>query len=86
MFDGEHINSTEDRAVLHVATRAPRDRKIIVDGHDVVPDVHEVLDKIKAFSDKARTRCTSRDSLSSRRARRSPRCATASGSAPRASP
>ncbi|GIL43028.1 hypothetical protein Vafri_837 [Volvox africanus] len=54
MFNGEHINSTEDRAVLHVATRAHRNQKIIVDGRDVVPDVWEVLDKIKAFTDKVR--------------------------------
>ncbi|KAG2483453.1 hypothetical protein HYH03_017707 [Edaphochlamys debaryana] len=54
MFSGEHINSTEDRAVLHVATRARRDQKIIVDGKDVVPDVWEVLDKIKNFTDKVR--------------------------------
>ena len=54
MFGGEHINSTEDRAALHVATRAPRDRKVFVEDRDVVPDVHAVLDKIKAFSDKVR--------------------------------
>ena len=54
MFSGEHINNTEDRAVLHVASRAPRDKQIFVDGKDVVPDVHAVLDKIKAFSDKVR--------------------------------
>lgn len=61
MFNGEHINSTEDRAVLHVATRARRDQKIMVDGRNVVPDVWEVLDKIKSFSDKVctceRARC-----------------------------
>ena len=55
MFAGEHINSTEDRAVLHVATRAPRGAKIVADGKDVVPDVWEVLDKIKAFSEKVRS-------------------------------
>jgi len=55
MFSGEHINSTEDRAVLHTATRARRDQKIIVDGKNVVPDVWDVLDKIKAFSDKVRS-------------------------------
>jgi glucose-6-phosphate isomerase len=54
MFSGEHINSTEDRAVLHVATRAPKDKVINVDGKNVVPDVHEVLDKIKDFTDKVR--------------------------------
>ena len=41
MFAGERINVTEDRAVLHVALRAPRRRAILVDGHDVVPDVHD---------------------------------------------
>jgi glucose-6-phosphate isomerase len=49
MFKGEHINVTEDRAVLHVALRMPRDRSLIVDGRDVVRDVHEVLDKMAAF-------------------------------------
>lgn len=55
MFNGEHINVTEDRAALHVATRARRDQKIVVDGRDVVPDVWEVLDKIKGFSDRVRS-------------------------------
>mmetsp|Transcript_4172 Transcript_4172/g.9691 ORF Transcript_4172/g.9691 Transcript_4172/m.9691 type:complete len:662 (+) Transcript_4172:57-2042(+) len=55
MFAGEHINSTEDRAALHVATRARRDQSIIVDGRDVVPDVWEVLEKIKDFSNKVRS-------------------------------
>lgn len=55
MFSGRKINSTEDRAVLHVALRAPRSEKILVDGHDVVPDVHEVLDRMAAFSDKVRS-------------------------------
>ena len=55
MFAGEHINSTEDRAVLHVASRAPRHAQIVVDGKDVVPDVHAVLDKIKEFSRKVRS-------------------------------
>ncbi|MEW5303608.1 MAG: hypothetical protein WDW36_006284 [Sanguina aurantia] len=54
MFRGDHINSTEDRAVLHVATRARRDQKIMVEGKDVVPEVWEVLDKIKSFTDKVR--------------------------------
>lgn len=54
MFNGEHINSTEDRAVLHVATRARREQTIKVDGKNVVPEVWEVLDKIKAFTDKVR--------------------------------
>lgn len=54
MFTGEHINVTEDRAVLHVALRAPRDQEIIVEGQNVVKDVWDVLDKIKAFSDKVR--------------------------------
>ena len=46
MFSGEQINITEDRAVLHVALRAPRDASIVVDGEDVVPDVHAVLDRM----------------------------------------
>lgn len=54
MFNGKHINTTEDRAVLHVATRSRRDQKIVVDGKNVVPEVWEVLDKIKSFSDKVR--------------------------------
>lgn len=54
MFRGDKINVTEDRAVLHVALRAPRDEKIIVDGVDVVPEVHAVLDKLSAFSQRVR--------------------------------
>jgi glucose-6-phosphate isomerase len=54
MFAGEHINVTEDRAVLHVALRAPIDAVIEVDGRDVVPDVHAVLDAMGAFSDRIR--------------------------------
>lgn len=54
MFSGEHINSTEDRSVLHVALRAAKDTTIISDGKNVVPDVWQVLDKIKEFSDKVR--------------------------------
>ena len=46
MFAGEHINVTEDRAVLHVALRMPRDRSLVVDGVDVVAEVHEVLDRM----------------------------------------
>src|SRR5689334_9291821 len=49
MFRGERINVTEDRAVLHVALRAPRGQSILVDGQDVVPEVHAVLDKMAAF-------------------------------------
>jgi glucose-6-phosphate isomerase len=56
MFAGEKINTTEGRAVLHVALRAPRDETIEVDGHDVVPDVHAVLDRMAAFSDRLRAR------------------------------
>ncbi|KAL3144094.1 hypothetical protein ABBQ32_003885 [Trebouxia sp. C0010 RCD-2024] len=56
MFGGQHLNVTEDRAVLHPALRAPRDEKIYVDGKkNVVPEVWEVLDKIKGFSDKVRS-------------------------------
>ncbi|KAE8766174.1 glucose-6-phosphate isomerase [Georgenia thermotolerans] len=55
MFRGEHINVTEDRAVLHTALRAPRDAALVVDGQDVVADVHEVLDRMAAFADKVRS-------------------------------
>ena len=55
MFRGDRINITENRPVLHVALRAPRDAVIEVDGHDVVPDVHEVLDRMSAFSDRVRS-------------------------------
>ncbi|MGQ4489816.1 glucose-6-phosphate isomerase [Streptomyces sp. 372A] len=54
MFRGDKINITEDRAVLHTALRAPRDAVIEVDGENVVPDVHAVLDKMAAFSDRVR--------------------------------
>jgi glucose-6-phosphate isomerase len=55
MFAGEKINTTEGRAVLHVALRAPRDQKIVVDGKDVVPEVHAVLDKMGAFAERVRS-------------------------------
>ena len=55
MFKGEKINLTENRAVLHVALRAPRKATIIVDGKNVVPDVHEVLDKMADFSNRVRS-------------------------------
>jgi glucose-6-phosphate isomerase len=54
MFRGEKINITEKRAVLHVALRATRDQSIIVDGEDVVPKVHEVLDRMSDFSERVR--------------------------------
>jgi len=54
MFRGEKINRSENRAVLHVALRAPRDEVIEVDGHNVVPDVHAVLDRMSEFADKVR--------------------------------
>ena len=54
MFRGEKINITEGRAVLHVALRAPRGTQIKVDGVDVVPEVHAVLDKMAAFSNRVR--------------------------------
>jgi glucose-6-phosphate isomerase len=56
MFRGEKINVTEGRAVLHVALRAPKGQSIVVDGEDVVPAVHAVLDKMSAFSEKVRAR------------------------------
>jgi glucose-6-phosphate isomerase len=55
MFRGEKINITEKRAVLHVALRAPRGTSIMVDGENVVPAVHAVLDKMAAFSDRVRS-------------------------------
>jgi glucose-6-phosphate isomerase len=55
MFAGERINVTESRSVLHVALRMPRERSLVVDGRDVVRDVHEVLDRMAAFSDRVRS-------------------------------
>ncbi len=54
MFRGEKINTTENRAALHIALRAPRSEQILVDGVDVVPEVHAVLDKMASFSDQVR--------------------------------
>ncbi|MCX4879989.1 glucose-6-phosphate isomerase [Streptomyces sp. NBC_00847] len=55
MFRGAKINTTEDRAVLHTALRAPRDAVIEVDGENVVPDVHAVLDKMAGFAERVRS-------------------------------
>jgi glucose-6-phosphate isomerase len=55
MFRGDKINITENRAVLHVALRAPKGASIIVDGENVVPEVHAVLDKMADFSDRVRS-------------------------------
>src|SRR5579862_3326110 len=55
MFQGEKINRTENRAVLHVALRAPRGAAIEVDGRNVVPDVHQVLDRMAEFSNRVRS-------------------------------
>ena len=55
MFRGDKINFTEGRAVLHVALRAPKGESIVVDGVDVVPEVHEVLDRMAAFSERVRS-------------------------------
>jgi len=55
MFSGEKINITEKRAVLHVALRAPKDASILVDGKNVVPEVHSVLDKMADFSNRVRS-------------------------------
>jgi glucose-6-phosphate isomerase len=55
MFRGDRINVTENRAVLHVALRAPRGERIVVDGDDVVPPVHAVLDRMADFADRVRT-------------------------------
>ena len=55
MLAGEHINVTEDRAVLHTALRAPEESSLVVDGTDVIPDIHKVLAKVYAFADKVRS-------------------------------
>jgi glucose-6-phosphate isomerase len=55
MFAGEHINTSENRAVLHIALRLPRDAELIVDGQDVVADVHAVLDAMGDFTDRLRS-------------------------------
>ena len=55
MFRGEKINITENRAVLHVALRAPKGASIVVDGQNVVPEVHAVLDKMSAFAERIRS-------------------------------
>jgi len=55
MFAGEHINRTEDRAVLHTALRAPRGTELTVDGQDINTDVHEVLDKMSGFAERVRS-------------------------------
>src|SRR6202020_1787172 len=55
MFAGEHINVSEDRAVLHVALRMPKDVSLVVDGADVVAQVHEVLDRMRAFAEQIRS-------------------------------
>jgi glucose-6-phosphate isomerase len=55
MFAGERINVTENRAVLHTALRAPRSASIVVDGEDVVPQVHQVLDRMSNFADRVRS-------------------------------
>ncbi|MGZ5324495.1 MAG: glucose-6-phosphate isomerase, partial [Solirubrobacterales bacterium] len=55
MFAGERINVSEDRAVLHVALRMPRERSLVVDGVDVVKEVHETLDRMGAFAERVRS-------------------------------
>jgi glucose-6-phosphate isomerase len=55
MFSGEHINVSEDRAVLHVALRMPRNRSLVVDGVDVVKQVHETLDRMGDFCERVRS-------------------------------
>ncbi len=54
MLAGDHINTSEDRAVLHTALRLPREATLTVDGQDVVADVHAVLDKMGEFTDRVR--------------------------------
>jgi len=55
MLRGEHVNRTENRPAFHVALRMPRGRSLVVDGRDVVRDVHEVLDRMAAFADRVRS-------------------------------
>jgi glucose-6-phosphate isomerase len=55
MFGGEKINRTENRAVLHTALRAPRDASVVVDGRNVVPEVHAVLDTMAGFCNRVRS-------------------------------
>jgi glucose-6-phosphate isomerase len=55
MFAGKHINTSEDRAVLHIALRLPRDAELVVDGKNVVEDVHAVLDRMGDFTDRLRS-------------------------------
>ena len=55
MLRGEHVNRTENRPALHVALRMPRGRSLVVDGRDVVRDVHEVLDRMAVFADRVRS-------------------------------
>ena len=55
MYSGVHINNTEDRAVLHTALRRPRTDELVVDGQDIVADVHATLDKVYAFADRVRS-------------------------------
>ena len=55
MFRGDKINVTEGRSVLHVALRVPRGESIVVDGEDVVPQVHAVLDRMADFADRIRS-------------------------------
>ncbi len=56
MFSGERINTTENRSVLHIALRKPRGQTLVVDGADVVAQVHEVLGRMAAFADQIRSR------------------------------
>ena len=55
MLRGDHVNTTEDRAVLHTALRLPREAELVVDGQDVVGDVHRVLDRMTDFADRVRS-------------------------------
>ena len=55
MLSGDHVNVTEDRAVLHTALRLPRDASLVLDGTDVVAEVHEVLDRVYAFAEQVRS-------------------------------
>ena len=82
MFRGERINVTEDRPVLHVALRMPRERSLLVDGRDVVKDVHEVLDRMSAFADAGALRRVAR----AHRQGRSGTSSTSGSAAPTSAP
>lgn len=54
MINGDHINTAENRSVMHIALRSPKNKQLYVDGNDVVPEVHEVLEKVQDFTNRVR--------------------------------